>query len=79
MTNTLFKFRITKRIETDFFDVDQLPNVHVVITAADVRTHRLHDLPHNRYDDISPGQRERLAVEQLLQQRHHVAVIGRAA
>lgn len=63
---------------SDLLDVDQLTDVHVVVTVANVRPHCLHHLSDHGDDDVPPGQRQRLAVEQLLQQRHHVAVIGRA-
>lgn len=58
--------------------MDQLADVHVVITVANIRSNRLDNLANHRNDNIPPGQRQRLAVEQLLQQRHHVAVICRA-
>ena len=62
----------------DLLDVDQLSDVHVVVAVADVGPHRLDDLTDHGDDDVPPRQRQRLAVEQLLQQRHHVAVVGRA-
>lgn len=58
------------------FDVDQLADVHVIVTVANIRSDRLDDLSDHGDDDVPPGQGQRLAVEQLLQQRHHVAVIG---
>lgn len=61
---------------SDLLDVDQLTDVHVVIAVANIGPHRLDHLSNHRDDDIPPGQRQRLAVEQLLQQRHHVAVVG---
>lgn len=61
---------------SDLLDVDQLANVHVIITVANIRPYCLDHLPNHRDDDVPPGQRQRLTVEQLLQQRHHVAVIG---
>lgn len=60
------------------FDVDELADVHVVVTVANIRSNCLDNLSDHRNDDVPPGQRQRLAVEQLLQQRHHVAVICRA-
>lgn len=63
---------------SDLLDVDQLTDVHVVITVANIGPYRLDHLSHHGDDDVPPGQRQRLAVEQLLQQRHHVAVVGRA-
>lgn len=62
---------------SDLLDVDQLADVHVVIAVADIRPYCLDHLSNHWDDDVPPGQRQRLAVEQLLQQRHHVAVIGR--
>lgn len=59
-------------------NVDQLTDVHVVVTAAHIRPHGLHHLPNHGHNDVSPGQRQGLAVQQLLEQRHHVAVVGRA-
>lgn len=59
-------------------NVDQLTDVHVVVTAAHVRPNGLHHLPNHGHNDVSPGQRQGLAVQQLLEQRHHVAVVGRA-
>lgn len=59
-------------------NVDQLANVHVIVAAANIWTHRLHYLPDHGYDDVSPRERERLTVKQLLQQSHHVIVVGRS-
>ena len=59
--------------------MNQLADVHVVVAVANVGPDRLDDLADHGDDDVPPGQRQRLAVEQLLQQRHHVAVVGRAA
>ena len=63
---------------SDLLDVDQLADVHVVVTAAHVRPHSLDHLPDHGHDDVTPREGQRLAVEQLLQQRHHVAMVGRA-
>lgn len=60
------------------FDVDQLADVHVVIAVANIRSNCLDNLSNHRNDNVPPRQRQRLTVEQLLQQRHHVAVICRA-
>lgn len=60
------------------FDVDQLADVHVIITVANIRSNGLDNLSNHRDNNVPPRQRQRLAVEQLLQQRHHVAVICRA-
>lgn len=65
-------------IAAHLFDVDQLADVHVVITVANIRSNCLNNLSNHRNDNVPPRQRQRLAVEQLLQQRHHVAVICRA-
>lgn len=51
---------------SDLLDVDQLPDVHVVIAVADVRPYCLYHLPYHRDNDIPPRQRQRLTVEQLL-------------
>lgn len=64
--------------ESYLLNVNQLTDVHVVVTTTHVGPHRLHHLPNHRHDDVSPGQRQGLAVQQLLEQRHHVAVVSRA-
>lgn len=65
-----------KQSHAHLLNVDQLSDVHVVVTVTDVRPDGLNHLSHHRYDDVPPRQRQGLAVEQLLQQRHHVAVVG---
>lgn len=69
---------VLRNLRSDLLNVDELSDVHVVVTVADVRPHRLNHLSDHRHDDVPPGQRQRLTVEQLLQQCHHVAVVGRA-
>lgn len=59
----------------NLLNVHQLSDIHVVVTVADIGSDCLHDLSHHRDNDVPPGQGQGLAVEQLLQQRHHVAVI----
>lgn len=70
------EFDIFDEMVSDLLDVDQLADVHVIIAVADVGPYCLDHLSNHRDNDIPPGQRQRLTVEQLLQQRHHVAVVG---
>lgn len=65
-------------LTSDLLDVNELADVHVIIAVANVGPYCLDHLPNHRDDNIPPGQRQRITVEQLLQQCHHVAVVGRA-
>ena len=62
----------------DLLDVDQLADVHVVVAVANVGPYCLDHLSNHGDNNVPPGQRQGLTVEQLLQQCHHVAVVGRA-
>lgn len=76
---TQWRFKITYfffQSLSDLLNVDQLTDVHVIITVTDIRPDCLYHLPNNRNDDVPPRQRQRLTVQQLLQQCHHVAVVG---
>lgn len=70
------EFDLFDEMVSDLLDVDQLADVHVIIAVADIGPNCLDHLSNHRDNDIPPGQRQRLTVEQLLQQRHHVAVVG---
>lgn len=43
-------------LETYFFDVDKLADIHVIISLLDIRPYRLNYLADHRYNNIPPGQ-----------------------
>lgn len=57
-------------------NVNQLSDVHVIVAVPDIWPHCLDHLADDRHNDVAPGKRQWLTVEQLLQQCHHVTVIG---
>lgn len=64
-------------LETYFFDVDKLADIHVIIPLLDIRSYRLNYLADHGDNNVPPGQWQGLIVEKLLKQCHHVVVISR--
>lgn len=77
MGRRLFSSNKHPLLETYFFDVDKLADIHVIISVFDVRPYCLNYLTDHRYNDIPPGQWQGFIVQKLLKQCHHVVVISR--
>ena len=58
------------------FDLDVLPDVHVVPLVPNVRADDLADLPYDRHDGVGPLDRQPLRTQQLIGQRLHVLSVG---